>query len=433
MNKLVLPLCLALSLVGIACALAQLPSHQPSMIGVGGSAGGGAVGIACDQGPNVAALPISTTLQTAGFTHCALNADFTTSTTDGNGIKYSDTSTWIAECGAPTRTYNFHIAWYLNNTTLGATSSCARATILTDPRGGGFNVLDQAYLNNPDRQTYLADISFNDYRYSDIGLSWPGLSQSSVGLPYEMYVETTIYIPTATLNSRNTAISNPPTPFVAAPNSTTVTSTPPLNSQAHFAVDQFEIIPDYSNSGSTSWQWGSLLLVYGPSSYSSSAGGNLTYYNFTNGYHAFGQLVTSDESSTVSTCTFIDGVDQNNCAVFNVTTAGATACSGGGFACYFGQNSVILRDYLDEETCGTLPLTSTACFVGDLHVYFKSIRVFTCANYKTTQCPGTLITTDNSPLRRFAADGPEMMLRQIMQWAKDKILAIVAPSALAHQ
>ena len=387
---------------------------------------------ACDQGPNVASIPAPAVA--AGFTTCALNADFTTNTTDANGINYANTSTWIAECGAPARTYNFHVAWFLNNTTLGGTSSCARATILADPLGGGFNVLDEAYLLVPDQQTYLADIGFNDYRYSDIGLSWPGLSQTSVGLPYEMYVETVFYIPVSTLNSRNPGYPPPATPFVAAPNSTVTTSTPPLGSQAHFAVDQFEIVPNFTNSGATSWQWGSLLLVYGPSNYSSSAGGNLTNYNFTSGYHTFGQLITSDESSTVSTCTFIDGTDLHNCGVFNVTTAsGAITCSGGGFACYFGQNSVIFRSYLGEATCGTLPLSSTACFNNDLHVYFKSIRIFTCANYKTTQCPGTVITTDNSLLRRYAADGPEELLKQIMQWAEGKILAILVPSALAHQ
>ena len=387
---------------------------------------------ACDQGPNVASIPAPAVA--AGFTTCALNADFTTNTTDANGINYANTSTWIAECGAPARAYNFHVAWFLNNTTLGGTSSCARATILADPLGGGFNVLDEAYLLVPDQQTYLADIGFNDYRYSDIGLSWPGLSQTAVGLPYEMYVETVFYIPVSTLNSRNPGYPPPATPFVAAPNSTVTTSTPPLGSQAHFAVDQFEIVPNFTNSGATSWQWGSLLLVYGPSNYSSSAGGNLTNYNFTSGYHTFGQLITSDESSTVSTCTFIDGTDLHNCGVFNVTTAsGAITCSGGGFACYFGQNSVIFRSYLGEATCGTLPLSSTACFNNDLHVYFKSIRIFTCANYKTTQCPGTVITTDNSPLRRYAADGPEELLKQIMQWTEGKILAILVPSALAHQ
>ena len=119
--------------------------------------------------------------------------------------------------------------------------------------------------------------------------------------------------------------------------------------------------------------------------------------------------------------------------MINVTTNGAPACSGGGYGCYFGQNSVIFRSYVGEATCGTLPLTQTPCFNNDLHVYFKSIRIFTCANYKTTQCPGTVITTDNSLLRRYAADGPEELLKQIMQWAEGKILAILVPSALAHQ
>jgi hypothetical protein len=62
----------------------------------------GAGSIACENGPNATSVPAPA--NAAGFTPCLMNAAFNTSTTDANGINYSNTATFLKECGAsPTR------------------------------------------------------------------------------------------------------------------------------------------------------------------------------------------------------------------------------------------------------------------------------------------------------------------------------------------
>jgi hypothetical protein len=384
-------------------------------------------GVACQQGPNfLGSLPADVT--TAGFTTCAVNADFTSSTTDTNNINYSNITTWLAECGAPSRTYNFHVQYWYNITSVpcgtGATGVGGRMSIVSDPLGGGFNVLEGSYLVSADQSQYLSYEAGcgqcgGTYNYSDIGLTWPSIGGGSVGLPYEFYLEITFYAPTATMNSKNP--SAPGTTFFAL-NSTTTTSTPPLGSQAHLAVDQFEIIQQNTNSGATSWQWGSGIGIYGPGGYSGSVGDNLAPFNFTSGYNTIGQLITSNETNTLDTCSYINGsiAVPYGCNGVNVSTSGATACSGGGYACYFGQNSVIPRLYFAVATC--LVLSTTPCYSNDLHYYIKSIRIFTCSNYKSGQCPGTIITAQNSTAPKYYANdnSPEGLIRQAVTWLLGK-------------
>src|SRR5262245_55180275 len=65
-------------------------------------------GIACDIGPNYSG-PIPAAAQTAGYTHCAANYDFTSATNFscsvqgcGTGVSYnmSNIATWLGGCGA---------------------------------------------------------------------------------------------------------------------------------------------------------------------------------------------------------------------------------------------------------------------------------------------------------------------------------------------
>jgi hypothetical protein len=406
----------------------SLPSPQSITVTV-------SAGMACFQGPNfMGTLPSDVTR--AGFTTCALNADFTTSTTDGNGIKYSDITTWISECGAPSRTYNFHIQYWYNITTVpcgtGASGTGGRATIKTDPLGGSFNILDIQYLLT-DQTLYLNYESGcgqcgATYNYSDVGLSWPSIGGGSVGLPYEMYIEVTFAAPTATMNAKN-----PSAPGTAAffPNSTTVTSIPPQGSQAHIAVDQFEIVQNATNSGASTWLWTSGWSSYLPNNTSqvSYGPGPNRFQDFT-GYHAYGQLMTSDEVKYFSVCSYIDGVqvpaaspETAGCQPGGSTGGNIQAgaqCSGGGWACYFGQNSVIFRYHAAAATC--LVLSTTPCYSNDLHEYVKSIRIFTCSNYQSGQCPGTVITAQNSTApKHYANDNsPDGLIRQAVAWLLGK-------------
>ena len=341
---------------------------------------------ACDQGPDyVGSVPGPAAA--AGFTHCALNADFTWTTTDSNGINYSNIATWIAECGAPTRQYNFHLAYFFNVLT---PSPCDDVDIQADPLGGGFNVLhlqfsledQQLFINSPDHGSPT-------YSYDSLTMTWPSLSQGTPSLPYEMYIETTFYLPVSMLNS-----GVPDHASFSAMNSTTVATDVP---STHLAVTQFEIVGAPANSGATSWLWSSGLGIYPRGSTPPAV---QDYFDFASGYNTIGQLITSDETSKISICSFINGNHQG-CINADISTSGALACAGGGYACYFGQNGVILMEYLGFMTCiSDLSPYNRPCIQNNLDHYYKSIRVWTCANYKTTQCPGPIITSDTAPLRR---------------------------------
>jgi hypothetical protein len=379
-----------------------------------------ASGIACDQGPAAGSIPAPA--QAAGFTKCALNADFTTSSTDSNGIKYSDVTTWISECGAPTRTYNFHVVWWYNVTDVNpCPSGNGNVSIVSDPLGGGFNVFHMQYtLADQTRFINACNTNCSGYQYDNLLLEWPTLAQNSPGLPYEMYIENSVYIPTTTLNS---GVSGHQPGL--APNSTDVSSAY-VTHKPHLAIDQFEINAAGFDSGQTSWTWNSGFGVLDASDTNVfSSGINGSAFNFSSGYNVIGQLITSDEARKVSICTFINGVSQG-CNNNDLVASNVAQCGGGGYACYFNQNSVVLVDFLPiAVTCFpwtyNLPGGAQPCIHNNIDFYYKSIRVFTCANYKTTQCPGPLITSDNATLRRYATDyTPEGLIRRAVSWLVSK-------------
>jgi hypothetical protein len=384
-------------------------------------------GVACDQGPRfTGSLPADVT--TSGLTYCALNADYTVSGADGNGINYQDITTWIAECGAPARTYNWHIQYWFNDTSRsatlcgsGASGSGGRAALVNDPLGGNFKVIDAAYLLS-DQTLYMNGSCAQSFGCSDIGLTWPDIGQGTTGLPYEMYIETSYYMPTATLNSRNPAFNGLGGGVsLIAINSTSIVGVLPKN--AHLAVDQFEIIENYTNSGATTWGWTSGWAAYQPNDTAVATFNDSIHQFDFRAYHAYGQLITSDESNHVSVCSYIDGV-RDHCNPGGASGASiqssAPQCSGGGWACYFGQNSVIFRAYLALATCGTTGATN-GCYSNDLHTYIKSIRIFTCSGYKTAgHCGGPIISADNGPMRRYANDTPEGLIRQAASWLLGK-------------
>jgi hypothetical protein len=323
-----------------------------------------------------------------------------------------------------------HVQYWFNQTTVpcgtAPSGTGGRLTLVSDPLGGGFTVLDAKYLQS-DQTLYLNCVSSSGcpgFDFSDIGITWPSLRTGPTGLPYGTYIETTFYLPTATMNSRNPGFTGAGggTAFLAI-NSSTTTSTPPLGSQAHFAVDQFEIIQNYTNSGATSWSWGSGLGVYGPGGFTDSSPDTLTSFNFASGYHSYGHLTTTNETNTVSICDFIDGT-LDHCDTgpsgYNLSSHSATTCSGGGFSCYFGQNSVVWNAYLAVATCA-VPSSTSPCYSNDLHEYLKSIRIFTCSGYKTMQCPGPIITSSNASLKHYANDNsPEDLIKRFVGWLRDK-------------
>ena len=101
-------------------------------------------GIACDIGPNyIGSIPAPA--QAVGYTHCAANYDFTSSTTfnngaGGSGYNFSNISTWLYcnGSGGGTASNPTGPLWYVIDTGNGVQAPCSDMSIIND---GGSNSL----------------------------------------------------------------------------------------------------------------------------------------------------------------------------------------------------------------------------------------------------------------------------------------------------
>jgi hypothetical protein len=129
-------------------------------------------------------------------------------------------------------------------------------------------------------------------------------------------------------------------------------------------IDFLEIV----NTPHSSPNWGGGLLDwqpnpnYGPVTYGTT---DLTQY------HTLGVLVTSDESSNIYKCTFMDG----------------------SFIGCINQAQGEPRNYVQHNNAVTVWLGWPGTnYTSPVQVYIKSIKIWECANYQTTGCPGTMVT-----------------------------------------
>jgi hypothetical protein len=370
-------------------------------------------GISCDQGPNVGAIPAAA--QAAGFTHCALNADFTSNTTDANGINFSNTSTFIDQCGANTSIYHFSLGLGFgpNGGPGDTVAPCNYATIVNDSAGGASQALKLIY-NSSDQANFLTCCAnsshpFNGPRVTQ--LSWPTNFNNSIGsnIPPFYYVEITFRIPQSSVT-----VSGGHTIPVEFWNNAW------QNEQDAIANFQFE-----ANSGCTSpcnnWGYAAGLGTFlnqnqyyrSPQGY--VIGPDLPNPVYVDGsdwdhYHTISFLLTSD-TTAIAQCTYKDE-SRRNCVEAGLDPASTAATN---------QRNNNFTTWLGDAACYTSG-AAAGCLTGfPVTMYITSIRLWSCATYKTTNCTGTLITSENDDHRRFAA------LRNIMHWASEKM----APSAHA--
>jgi hypothetical protein len=73
------------------------------------------------------------------------------------------------------------------------------------------------------------------------------------------------------------------------------------------------------------------------------------------------------------------------------------------------------------------------CLINAVHIYTKYFRVFTCSGYKTTTCPGTIISTDNGELKHYAQEesSPQELINRAVAWLEEKTLVLIAPAHAA--
>ena len=173
-------LILAAALVVPGLAYAGNPSADLSTQIVPAAPPPGA-GIACDQGPNAAAVPAPA--QAAGFTKCLLNADFTSAA-------YANPANWLQECGYGGSGSNTTFRLIENDAVHSQVRSapCNRAEMTTD-------------LGS---QVLLLELFQNDFAnnsFDILELDWPTdaytgrMGPNNAGLQHAQYAEVTFRIP----------------------------------------------------------------------------------------------------------------------------------------------------------------------------------------------------------------------------------------------
>jgi len=317
--------------------------------------------IVCDFGPNNASVP--TEANRAGFTRCALNADFTTSSTDKNGINFANTATYINECGA-NLTWQFYINWWSNPP---AHAPCNRATIVSD---NGTNVLQMQYLTGDwnvgcaaNGNTWPGGVPGNqNYHCGDFArLDWPTFfsNNPTPALPGAMYTEITFRVPSA-------ANFNP------APNAVESFDWWVTNVSVNNYEEDFMEVED--NSGPP---WNANWSVANGGGYIS--GGDLSV-DWTS-YHTEQNLYTNNGSggNTVG-CYWIDGTF-GGCKEGRMPTLTAA------------DNGHIVEVDVGGASCSGGDTNPPLCAPNGITVYVKRILVMECPGYNTgSACTGSLIT-----------------------------------------
>jgi hypothetical protein len=341
--------------------------------------------IPCDVGPNAVSIPAAA--QAAGFTHCALNADFTQV-----GGYFGNLSNFVASCGGPTGDPNGWNGFRLMDWVLNPVScDSSHIEITTDPLGSGKQVLHLKYpLSDQTRYVNCGQPvnQGNNCPMWTMSLSWP---QQGWRINLEEYIATTVMIPNASFNYTGCSGcgANVMNLWFNCCGGTT----------ASVAPDQFEIIntnnppppPARWNNGPGGCGYGcSQTLVTGTSPAGST---DLSTY------HTVGLLNTADEVSTMASCTYIDSVVHHCYESTNLPSAN------------WGQHPGWMEWEVGSADCYGHP----GCLTHDDDVYMTGIQVWTCANYRTQTCPGPIITADNGKPEYYAQKDENVMPQELVK------------------
>jgi hypothetical protein len=323
--------------------------------------------LACDANPNndlsIQIVPagsppaVPAPALAAGFTTEALNADFTVP-----GGAYSNTATFINECGATTP-WRFYVQGWFNSFGDNTTDPCSRVAITTD---SGLQVLNLKYLSTDDSLSPSHVIS----------LSYPGYWLSTDGYPYfpnETYVEITLRVTPASVN--NGQVTPGPIAFWMQGRRSRDGSIPSYWLEpAGFERDG----PPPNAWGSGIIDWENSCSGHGPPAWCQYNPPTKFTADWTT-YHKLGILLTSDESTVYSHCLWLDDIPLGS-------PAGPHTClqMSPTHPSYFQSDNVLIMLFGSGSHSGSFP---------NMDMYIKSFKVWSCANYQTAGCPGPVIKT----------------------------------------
>jgi hypothetical protein len=315
-------------------------------------------GTACDTGTNAPSIPAAA--QAAGFTTCALYLDFT------KGGYAANTANYINECGA---TIPHPISGYFvddsNGNYLGL-AACNRTTIATAPSGS------QALLVS-DRVT---DKNNNHGMFS---LSWPSPPGVPGPLGTQNYNEITFQL---TGRTQPGSIGNP---VIFAWWHRNDTSGPgPNGTNAYIEYDDIEIYRNgYSQMNAGQWNHGgadhSFIYFLNCGTNVSLCPDNVDWTQV----HRWGVLTTSDGSTQISVCGYLDGALKQCAQIVPTGTAAEIADQ-------FQKRDMNMNVWIGNCSGGL-------CLTEDINIYVLKMQMWECANWLTQTCPGTVLTNPPSP------------------------------------
>jgi hypothetical protein len=350
---------LMVALLAPGLAYGQNPSANLSINVVPGSA------IACDQGPNISSIPAPA--QEAGFTHCALNADFTdhSGATGGGGWVMNNPQTWLNQCKGTSTWGLFWLMWIAGTGTNGDAGGapCNRVQMVTD---GTIQVLNFQFAPN---DTVTGS-------HNGLGLYWPLCGNSCLSqrpaMPVAYYEEITYRLAGG--------VSQAQTRIIDSSDENSVFDNGPQQSSGFLDMVWIEAL---SNNAQSATSFDNYSNCCGKS----TAGGFWT--PAVASYHTYANLTTTD-GTTLSSCLYVDGAGLNYASSVDW---GGTYCSNWA---NFGTSEINDHDRRFWKFIGDFELVNNAV-PGDLSnivsIYIKSIRIFTCANYKGAgnNCVGPLV------------------------------------------
>jgi len=313
---------------------------------------GDAANDVCDQGPNNAVPKMAAA---AGFTHCALNADFTQV-----GGFFGKVSNFLDGCGGTgNRLFQAYYAYS------GAQVPCNKMTIEQD---SGSQVLHLSYSPGDSSSvgtTRPLELAYPTLKHNGaVQSGWPQpASPGTENLPQKMYTEITFRMPKYSLDTVQLGQN---IPFAWWQMDGTAADHTPQKVE----IDYIEINSD-SNYGS-GWNNGTSMIEWGcGNNCATPTSPPITHVDYTQ-YHKFGILVTSDEHTNFAKCLFMDDVLQG-CQTISPHTAIAYHTDRSKFLNYVvvwaGNNGPEVNNPVD--------------------IYIKSISVWECNSYLTTTCPGS--------------------------------------------
>lgn len=279
----------------------------------------------------------------AGFTTQALNADFTSPA-------YSNKATFINECGA-TATLRFYWSRFLSTTGL----SCNDIAVVSDggslPQVFTISYPPSEWMTGGD--TGAANLNYPGYAYQP-GIPcavWPAGC-----FPIEFYIESVFRTSEASWHQPGTI--------------------------GHMYLDTIgrNIKPDHTYPANNWFEWIAWETTQPPDP-NFGAGmadafnfGPVTFWNMdATQYHKVGVLVTSDESTNIWKCTWVDDAFQ--------------VCQG------FPQPGAQVTNYTQHDndiSIGFGTFNNVAPTV-PIQLWFQYIKIWTCSGYQTGGCAGPMV------------------------------------------